>query len=213
MNVADPRLARPDWRGRRNVDALTIACIEHAEQLGAGQPGAHQLVVIKGSYQPPDGKSPSAHTHDLGGVVDLEWCGHDTCVRNLRRAGMAAWHRTPEQGNGKWIHHVHAVVIGHPLRHSSAIAQVGAYFARFNGLDGSADDGPQLDPIPRPVWPWPPQEEDMPLNDQDFEKLTKLLDLRIRAATPDIVKALLDAPVDDDPATSVRKALRQAAQP
>ena len=35
---------------------------------------------------------------------------------------------------------------------------------------GGPDDGPQLNPIPRPVWPWPPQEEDMPLNDHDFEQ-------------------------------------------
>jgi hypothetical protein len=204
--VDDPRLERPLFRGRTNVDALTIAVVEHAEQLGT-----HQLEIIKGSYQPPDGMSPSAHTHDLGGVIDLEWCGHNTCVLALREAGMAAWHRTPDQG--PWVHHIHAVVIGHPLRHSSAIAQAGAYFARLNGLDGSDDDGPQLDPIPRPVWPWPPQEEDMPLNDHDFDKLTKMFDQRIRAATPAIVEALLDAPVDDDPETSVRKALRQAAQP
>ena len=140
----------------------------------------------------------------------MDWCGHAACLRNLRRAGMAAWHRTPAQGD--WDDHFHAVVIGHPMRHTSAVAQVGAYFAGFNGLDGAADDGPRLNQIPRPVWPWPPKEEDMPLNDHDFEELTKLLDQRIRAATPDIVKALLDAPVDDDPATSVRKALRQAAQ-
>ncbi len=53
----------------------------------------------------------------------------------------------------------------------------------------------------------------MPLNDKDFDKITQLLDASIRAATPEIVEALLDAPVDDDPETSVRRALRQAAQP
>lgn len=51
----------------------------------------------------------------------------------------------------------------------------------------------------------------MPLNDHDFDKLTRLLDERIRAATPRIVEAILDAPVDDNPETSVRRALRRAA--
>jgi len=201
--MADPKLARPLFRGRVNVDALTIACLEHAEQLGT-----HTFDVIKGSYQPPDDES--SFTHVGGGVVDLAWCGHDACVRALRRGGMAAWHRTPDQGD--FIHHIHAVVIGHPLLHQEARDQVHDYFARKNGLAVHAeDDGPRLDPIPRPVWPWPPEEEDM--TDQDFEKLTRMFDDRIRAATPAIIEALLDAPVDDNPDTSVRKALRRAAQP
>ena len=208
--MADPRFARPLWRGRTNVDALTIATIEHAEHLGA-----HEFDVIKGSYQPPEEHNPSGHTHDGGGVVDLAWCGHDVCVGNLRRAGMFAWHRTPEQGD--WDHHVHAGVLDHALLHPDAAAQAAAYLDGFNGLGegfrGGPDLGLRLNPIPRPVWPWPPQEEDMPLNDNDFEKITRLLDERIRAATPSIVEALLDAPVDDSPETSVRKALRQAAQP
>ena len=206
--MADPRLARPLFRSRTNVDALTVACLEHAEQLGT-----HAFDITKGSYQPSDGDNPSSHTHDLGGAVDLAWCGHDGCVGNLRRAGMAAWHRTPDQG--PWPHHVHAVVVEHPLLHQEAANQVSAYLDGFNGLGhlgrGGPDDGPQLNPIPRPVWPWPPQEEDMPLNDHDFDKLTRLLDERIRAATPRIVEAILDAPVDDDPETSVRRALRRAA--
>ena len=205
--MPDPKLARPLFRSRTNVDALTIACIEHAEQLGT-----HAFDIIKGSYQPPDDDNPSSHTHDLGGVVDFAWCGHVACVRHLRQAGMAAWHRTPQQGN--FIHHIHAVVVDHPFLHQEAAEQVDDYRARRNGLANHAeDDGPRLTPIPRPVWPWPPQEEDMPLNDHDFDKLTQMFDQRIRAATPAIVEALLDAPVDDDPETSVRKALRQAAQP
>lgn len=214
--MADPRFARPLWRGRTNVDALTIATIEHAEQLGADRAFTHEFDVIKGSYQPPDGDSPSAHTHDGGGVVDLAWCGHETCVRNLRLAGMFAWHRTPAQ-SADFIHHIHAGVLGHELLDPSAAVQARAYRDGFNGLGldghGAVDDGPRINPIPRPVWPWPPQEEDMPLNDHDFVQLTRLLDERIRAATPNIVEALLDAPVDDSPETSVRKALRQAAQP
>lgn len=148
----DPRLARPLWRGRTNVDALTIACIEHAELIGG-----HEFIVTQGSYQAGAGDENSAGTHDKGGVVDLAWCGHVACVKALRLAGMAAWHRTPEQG--PWPHHVHAVVIDHPLLALGARAQVIAYLSRRNGLSNAGpDDGPQLDPIPRPVWPWPEQD-------------------------------------------------------
>jgi hypothetical protein len=180
----DPRLARPLWRGRTNVDALTIACIEHAEALGH-----HAFEVTQGSYQAGAGDPNSAGTHDLGGVVDLRWCGHNTCVLHLRQAGMAAWHRTPDQG--PWAHHIHAVVLGHPLVSAAARAQRIDYFAGRNGLaNHAADDGPRLNPIPLPIWPWPP-EEDMPLSPED-------------------IKALLDTEVDEG--VTVRRALRRAGR-
>ena len=152
--MPDPRLARPTWRGRTNVDALTIACIEHAEEIGG-----HEFTVTQGSYQSGGGDPLSAGTHDLGGVVDLRWCGHGYCILALRQAGMAAWHRTPAQG--PWPDHIHAVVIGHPDLADSALRQVGAYLDGRNGLaNNGPDDGPRPNPIARPVWPWP-QEDDM----------------------------------------------------
>ena len=156
----DPRLARPEWRGRTNVDALTIACIEHAEQIALLRTPqlAHQFVVTQGSYQAGHGDPKSAGTHDLGGVVDLRWCGHVTCIRALREAGFAAWHRTPPQGD--WPDHIHAVVIGHPMLANVAEEQVDDYLIGRNGLAHSGlDDGPRLSPIPRPVWPWPPTKK------------------------------------------------------
>lgn len=149
--MTDSRLVRPSWRGRTNVDALTIACIEHAEKLAG-----HEFVCTQGSYQSGAGDENSAGTHDLGGVVDLRWCGHYACIRHLRMAGLAAWLRTPAQG--PWPHHIHAVVVGHPRLAASAQSQVFAYLEGRNGLARSGtDDGPRLDPIPRPVWPWPPK--------------------------------------------------------
>lgn len=148
------KLDRPSWRGRANVDALTIACIERAESMmRAKHPKiAHTFRVTQGSYQ--NTVKASAGTHDGGGAVDLSWCGHDQCIRALREAGMAAWHRTPEQG--PWSHHIHAVVVGHPRLAPSAARQISAYLNRRNGLaNNRADDGPQLTPIPVPVWPWP----------------------------------------------------------
>lgn len=187
--MPDLRLARPLWRGRENVDALTIACIEHAEQLAG-----HEFIVTKGSYQPPDVETNSGHTHDGGGVADLRDCTHPVCLLHLRRAGLAAWRRTPAQG---FDPHFHVVVVGHPLLHPEAEDQVKQYLTNTgNGLRGSTrDDGPRLDPIPRPVWPWP-QEDDMPLSTEDIDK---------------IATAVVEKQIADDGRT-VAKALRQASK-
>ena len=49
------------------------------------------------------------------------------------------------------------MVIGHPLLALSAERQVNAYLTRRDGLKSNGpDDGPRLDPIAEPVWPWPP---------------------------------------------------------
>lgn len=171
--MTDPRLARPLWRGRTNVDALTIACLERAEKIGG-----HTFTVTQGSYQAGAGDVNSAGTHDGGGVVDLRWCGHVRCILALRRAGMAAWHRTPAQG--PWPDHVHAVVVGHPLLAAAAAGQVVSYLARRNGLaNNGPDDGPQLDPIPRPVWPWPPTPEDDMFEKQDSDRLERVEQLLV----------------------------------
>ena len=144
--MSDPRLTRPSWRGRTNVDALTIAALEHAERIGG-----HRFTVTQGSYQGGGGDPLSAGTHDGGGVVDLRWCGHVACIAALRKAGFAAWHRTPAQG--PWPDHIHAVVVGHPLLAGSAARQVDALRSGLNGLASQgADDGPRL-PVVAPAWP------------------------------------------------------------
>lgn len=167
--MSDPRLERPYWRGRTNVDALTIACIEAAERIGG-----HEFHVTQGSYQ--NSVAASAGTHDRGGAVDLRWCGHDACIRALRLAGMAAWHRTPSQG--PWPHHVHAVVIGHPDLAPSAARQVTAYLNGRNGLaNNGPDDGPRLNPIPRPVWP--PREEALMVTPEDEKKIERIVEAQV----------------------------------
>lgn len=146
--MSDP-LARPSWRGRTNVDAMTIAALEYAERLAG-----HLFTVTQGSYQ--SSVEASAGTHDLGGAVDLRWTGDDSDIRALRRAGFAAWHRDPSQGD--WPDHIHAVLIGHPNLAPSASRQVDAYYAGRNGLANSAaDDGPRLNPIP--VFTWPTEDD------------------------------------------------------
>jgi hypothetical protein len=139
--MTDP-LARPAWRGRTNVDTLTIAALEHAETL-AGK----TFVVTQGSYQGGHGDLNSAGTHDAGGAVDLRWTGDPRDIWCLRAAGFAAWHRTPSQG--PWPDHIHAVLVDHPRLAAGAARQVESYRAGRNGLaNNGADDGPRINPIP-----------------------------------------------------------------
>lgn len=180
--MSDPRLARPLWRGRTNMDALTIAVVEHAEQIKRDRwPDRaelhHAYVITQGSYQAGAGDPNSAGTHDKGGAGDAEWCGHPECVWALRAAGSFASHRTPEQG--PWKDHIHFVVVDHPLLAPLAAAQIDDYLASppRNGLKGHGpDDGPRITPIPRPVWPYPPEDEVTPDDiDKIADKVTKNL--------------------------------------
>ena len=169
--MTDQRLTRPTWRGRTNVDALTIACLEHAEQLAG-----HKFTITQGSYQAGAGDPDSSGTHDRGGVVDLAPC-HPVCIWHLRAAGMAAWDRTPEQGPGP--RHTHAVVLGHPDLAPAAARQVIAYTAGRNGLaDDGPDDGPRITPIPRP--PWPPKEQTMQI---DIDRIAEQVAARVMTST------------------------------
>lgn len=151
--MTDPRLARPLWRGRSNVDALTISCIERAERMVG-----HQFVVTQGSYQST--VAASGGTHDRGGAVDLRWCGHNECILALRKSGMAAtWHRKPSQG--PWPDHTHGVVYGHPDLSPAAARQITSVLGGGNGLKGNGpDDGPRPEPFIPAIWP-PLPEDDM----------------------------------------------------
>lgn len=149
--MTDARLARPLWRGRTNVDALTISVIERAERaLG------RQLVITQGSYNAGAVKQ-SAGTHDRGGAVDISTrslteAQKQATILELRKAGMAAWIRRTLPG--VWAEHIHGIVVDHPDLSSGAAAQVVAYRAGRNGLaNHGQDDGPRLTPIPRPQWP------------------------------------------------------------
>ena len=146
MALMKNALTRPAWRGRTNVDLMTITAIEQAERLAG-----FQFEVTQGSYQGGAGDSRSAGTHDAGGVVDLRTRDLTAdqkrrMVRSLRRVGFAAWLRTPAQG---FTEHVHAVLGGHPLLHPTAAAQWRAYLNGRNGLASNGpDDGPRIHPTP-----------------------------------------------------------------
>lgn len=210
--MTDARLERPLWRGRTNVDALTIGCIERAEQLvrQVHPELAHEFVITQGSYQGSGGDPNSAGTHALGGVVDIRWCGHLECILALRLAGMAGtWHRTPAQG--PWPDHVHAVVYGHPNLAPLAARQITSVLSGHNGLaNNGLDDGPRLKPFPPAAWP-PIEEDDMPFTEKELRDI-------VRDETAKVVAAALDAPLNRNDAPkgdaefrgwSVRRALKE----
>lgn len=193
--MADPRLARPSWRGRTNVDAYTIAWIEHAEAIVRDRWPliAHPLQVIKGGYQPA-ADDDSSDTHTRGGGTDFTPC-HAECLLALRLAGGFIWRRLR---SASWEEHFHGAPIDHPDMAPGLRRQETAYFNRRDGLAGNGpDNGPRLDPIPRPVWPWP--EEDTVTPDD------------IKAIATETTKQLLGTNVAADGPT-VKAALRMASK-
>lgn len=123
------------------VDQYTLAALKHAEQLYGDT-----FSITQGSYNSSVGAS--AGTHDGGGTLDLSTKGMSgpqkaKAVRSLRRAGFAAWLRTPDQG--PWPEHIHAVQLGNAKLSAGAKQQVAAYEAGRNGLANyGPDDGPTV---------------------------------------------------------------------
>lgn len=106
--------------------------------------------LTQGSYN--RGVSASAGTHDGGGVVDISTSGmsaarREAAVQCLRRAGFAAWLRTPAQG---FAYHIHACAIGDREMAGGAKNQVQSYFNGRNGLAGNGSD--TNPPRPWPAW-------------------------------------------------------------
>lgn len=119
----------------KTVDWLTRAALEDtAKRLG------YDLTVTQGSYN-AGGVAASAGTHDGGGAVDLAPYDRVNKVRELRRAGFAAWFRPAIPG--LWGEHIHAILMGNAKLSAGAQAQVLDY---LDGLNGLADDGPDTGP-------------------------------------------------------------------
>jgi hypothetical protein len=80
--------------------------------------------------------SASAGTHDGGGAVDINVNNWSSATREkvvlcLRKAGMAAWLRTPSEG---FAYHIHGIAMGDREASSGAKGQVQSYFNGRNGL-------------------------------------------------------------------------------
>lgn len=133
------------WRGRQ-LNARTILMLQAAERV-LGQ----RMVITQGSFN--DTVGPSAGTHDKGGVMDLSVHVPGTStrkkVRELRRVGFAAWHRTPDQfpPEDHVPEHIHAVSLFDTNLSEAAQDQKDGFLADppRNGLVGGAlDDGPRV---------------------------------------------------------------------
>lgn len=136
----------------KTINVRTRTMIERADALLTAYDWSPYLT--QGSYN-PGGVGASAGTHDGGGVIDIRTTtmttnGANLCVQALRKAGFAAWYRTPAEG---FSYHIHAVAIGDWEMSPSAADQVVDYFAGRNGL---ANNGPDSAPSwvgrPYPVW-------------------------------------------------------------
>lgn len=121
------------YRGVR-LNSRTIQMLNNAERiLGAA------FHITQGSYSRRVAASGS--THAGGGAMDTNGPrGWNTAVAALRRAGFAAWHRTPAQG--PWNHHIHSIAIGDSSASPAAKAQVRSFLRGGNGLGGMAKGGP-----------------------------------------------------------------------
>lgn len=103
------------------------------------------IVLTQGSYN--TSVSQSGGTHDGGGALDvrahnLTSSQRESVVYQLRKAGFAAWLRTPAQGD--WPYHIHAIAVGDRELSPAAADQVADYYAGRNGLASNApDDGPR----------------------------------------------------------------------
>jgi hypothetical protein len=134
--------------GGRTVNVRTRTMLERARiELGMG----HAIRLTQGSYN--RGVSASAGTHDGGGVVDIDssqFASTNAALRALRRAGFAAWLRTPSEG---FSYHIHACAIGDREMAASARSQVVAYFRGRNGLaNNKPDSAPASVGRPSPQW-------------------------------------------------------------
>jgi peptidoglycan hydrolase-like protein with peptidoglycan-binding domain len=133
--------------GGKTVNARTRTMLQNAQKLLTEYDWTPRLT--QGSYNV--GVGASAGTHDGGGVVDINVSsmsvnGMHICAQALRKAGFAAWVRTPADG---FAYHIHAVAIGDREMSSAAKSQIQQWREDTNGL---ANHGPDPYADPYPAW-------------------------------------------------------------
>jgi hypothetical protein len=127
MGPSGPPGSVHTFRGKK-LNTRTIGMLLNAEKiLGAA------FHITQGSYS--TSVAASGGTHSGGGAMDTNGPrGWGLAQSALRRAGFAAWHRTPAQG--PWGHHIHSIAIGDSSASPSAKRQVQSYLRGGNGLGG-----------------------------------------------------------------------------
>ncbi len=135
------------FRGAR-INVRTKVLLQRAELYKGGA----RFKLTQGSYN--KGVAASAGTHDGGGALDVSVRGKSQAeinrmVKALRRAGFAAWQRTPADG---FSPHIHAIAIGDREAAPLAKRQVQSYFAGRSGLRGNGPDRNRALGRPYPTW-------------------------------------------------------------
>lgn len=154
-SLKHPKVAAPPsdyhrtvFRGGR-MNVRTKVMLQRAELYWKG---ASKFSITQGSYS--KGVSASAGTHDGGGALDISVRGKSAAqinqmVKSLRKAGFAAWQRTPADG---FSSHIHAIAIGDREAAPLAKQQVQSYFNGRNGLRNNALDRNRNLGRPYPTW-------------------------------------------------------------
>lgn len=128
------------------MDRYTKRALKLAEKKAGFKFG-----ITQGSYN-AGGVAASGGTHDGGGALDISTNNLSkkkkaVMLKSLKRAGFAAWLRTPAQGFGE---HVHAIQHGNKKASAGAKAQRGSYDRGRDGLRSDRKDpNPWRTKLPR----------------------------------------------------------------
>ncbi|HVO68408.1 MAG TPA: hypothetical protein VMT24_00095 [Aggregatilineaceae bacterium] len=145
------------WINEAQLDARTLAMLDHAQALYSAQGGVidFRLAITQGSYT-GGALAASFGTHDGGGAVDLsvrsrvDWSvlvGEiEPMIRALRVSGFAAWLRDTGELYPDSPIHIHAIAIGDRELSEAARSQIDGTFGYLRGFDGL----PQPNGVPRP---------------------------------------------------------------
>lgn len=132
------KFSRTSFRGV-TLDLYTVVLQKRAESYMRAS-GAPVPRMVQGSFRPAS--KNSASTHSGGGALDVSIRAYSSgtqlkILKAYRKAGFAAWIRTPADG---FTTHLHAIAICDTKAHSQAKAQVRDYFKHKNGLASHKKD-------------------------------------------------------------------------
>lgn len=133
-----------------------------------------QPTIVQGAWMGGEGAAQSAGYHDQGGCLDLRTWNLTqnqvaAVIRECRALGAPAWARDKRHGMDP---HIHLVVGGDEPMSFGARWQIEEYAA---GRDGLASRGSDYHPRPSPLVTTyrPSKEDDMPLTDQEIQRIAK----------------------------------------
>jgi len=179
----------------------------------------HEVEIIQGAYNTTIAASAGTHDYDACYDVFIPMQDWSESQRFLRSQGWAAWWRYPPI----MTNHIHMVSLGYTTRVGTYVpGQVSDYYAHRDGMAGHAPDNTwHPENIRETIFDYDKwhreMEGDMPLDDQDLDRIVHRLTPVIREevnkaiekAIPDIAAEVMNSHVNKEGATA-RAALRAA---